>query len=82
MTGCAQAADAHLRGQGTAKNLEMAAREFTTACDGGIALACSNVGFMYKTGDGVVRDEVRALGYLTRACSLGMAQACRWLKEQ
>ena len=28
------------------------------------------------------RDEAKALGYLKRACDLGMAQACRWLKEQ
>jgi TPR repeat protein len=40
------------------------------------------VGFMYKRGDGVARNDTRALGYLTRACSHGMAQACRWLKEQ
>jgi TPR repeat protein len=37
---------------------------------------------MYKIGDGVGRDDAKALGYLKRACDLGMAQACRWLKEQ
>jgi TPR repeat protein len=37
---------------------------------------------MYRIGDGVSRDDAKALEYLKRACDLGMAQACRWLKEQ
>ena len=37
---------------------------------------------MYKIGDFVARDDTKALGYLKRACDLGMAQACRWLEEQ
>jgi TPR repeat protein len=37
---------------------------------------------MYKIGDGVSRDDSKALAYLKKACDLGMAQACRWLKEQ
>ena len=82
VTGCAQLAEAHFRGLGTAQNYEMAASEFNRACEGGLASACSNVGFMYKSGDGVARNDTKALAYLTRACSLGMAQACRWLKEQ
>ena len=82
VTGCAQLAEAHFRGLGTALNYEMAASEFNRACEGGLASACSNVGFMYKSGDGVARNDTKALAYMTRACSLGMAQACRWLKEQ
>ena len=60
----------------------MAATHFSKACDGGIALACSNIGYMYKIGDGVTRDATKALEYLKKACSLGMAQACRWLEEE
>ena len=82
MTGCAQLADAYLRGDGTAKNYERAAREYNKACAGGVASACSDIGYMYKIGDGVGRDDTKALGYLKRACDLGMARACRWLKEQ
>jgi len=82
MTGCAQLADAYLRGEGTAKNYELAAREYGKACEGGVASACSDVGYMYKIGDGVGRDDTKAIGYLKKACDLGMAQACRWLKEQ
>jgi TPR repeat protein len=37
---------------------------------------------MYKIGEGVARDDTKALGYLKKACDLGMSQACRWLKEQ
>ena len=82
MTGCAQLADAYLRGDGTAKNYDLAAREYGKACAGGVASACSDIGYMYKIGEGVARDDSKALGYLRRACDLGMAQACRWLKEQ
>ena len=82
MTGCAQLADAYLRGEGTAKNYELAEREYSKACEGGVASACSDIGYMYKIGEGVARDDTKALGYLKRACDLGMAQACRWLKEQ
>ena len=82
MTGCAQLADAYLRGEGTAKNYELAEREYSKACEGGVASACSDIGYMYKIGEGVAHDDTKALGYLKRACDLGMAQACRWLKEQ
>jgi hypothetical protein len=82
MTGCAQLADAYLRGDGTAKNYELAEREYSKACEGGVASACSDIGYMYKIGEGVARDDTKALGYLKRACDLGMVQACRWLKEQ
>jgi hypothetical protein len=82
MTGCAQLAEAYLRGDGTAKNYELAAREYNKACEGGVASACSDIGYMYKIGDGVPRDDTKALAYLKRACDLGMSQACRWLKEQ
>jgi TPR repeat protein len=43
---------------------------------------CSNLGFMYKVGDGVAKDEPRALSLLKKACELGMADACRWLAQQ
>jgi hypothetical protein len=82
MTGCAQLADAYLRGDGTAKNYELAEREYSKACEGGVASACSDIGYMYKIGEGVARDDTKALGYLKKACDLGMSQACRWLKEQ
>ena len=37
---------------------------------------------MYNLGDGVARDEVKALAYLKRACDLGLANACRLLAER
>ena len=82
MNGCAQLADAYLRGDGTTRNYDLAVRAYGKACEGGVASACSDIGYMYKIGDGIGRDDTKALGYLKRACDLGMAQACRWLKEQ
>jgi uncharacterized protein len=60
----------------------MAASMFGKACTGGVAGACSDLGYMYKVGDGIDRDQNRALTYLKKACDLGMAQACRWLREE
>lgn len=59
-----------------------AAELATRACGGGIARSCSNVGLMYRNGDGVVKDPAAARKFLTRSCSLGFADACKWLAAE
>jgi TPR repeat protein len=59
-----------------------AAPLFERACNGGHAASCSNLGLMHRRGDGVERDEAKAIAKLKRACELGMADACRWLADQ
>src|SRR5581483_11622542 len=48
----------------------------------GSATSCLNLGFMYQQGDGVPPDNAKAMTLLKRACDLGMADACRWLKTE
>ena len=55
---------------------------FAQACAGGHGRSCSNLGLMYKLGDGLPEDAVKALAYLKKACELDFADACRWLREQ
>lgn len=53
-----------------------AAELLEKACDGGYAASCSNLGLMYKRGDGLSADNTKALAYLKRTCDLGLPAAC------
>jgi TPR repeat protein len=46
-----------------------------------MANACSDLGLMYYSADGVSSDRARGLEYLKRACDLGSTRACGWLKN-
>jgi serine/threonine protein kinase/TPR repeat protein len=48
----------------------------TTACDGGSAAACNDLGVDYATGDGVARDPAKAIALYRRACKGGLPRAC------
>ena len=37
---------------------------------------------MFRTGDGVARDDAKAFAHLKRACDGGYSEACRWLDEE
>jgi TPR repeat protein len=52
-------------------------------CDAGHeARACAFVGVMYEDGrDGVDRDETKSLEAMARACTLGDARACEWVRS-
>ena len=83
MSGCDGLSGIYFRGSADiASDKARAAALATRACAGGIARACSNLGLMYKNGDGVVKDEALALNYLKQSCSLGFADACRWLASE
>lgn len=80
MSGCAGLAGIYFRGSADivadkARAAELAVR----ACEGGVARSCSNVGLMYKNGDGVAKDPEAALRFLKKSCDLGFADACKWL---
>lgn len=47
-----------------------AVRNFTIACNGGIAPACSNLGTCYEQGIGVVQSYDRAIAYYRRALAI------------
>ncbi len=67
---------------GTPTDKPRAAALALRACDGGSARSCSNVGLMYKNGDGVVKDPARALALLKKSCDLGLPAACTWLASE
>ncbi|PAF44507.1 tetratricopeptide repeat protein [Helicobacter sp. 11S02596-1] len=47
------------------------------ACDLGVDLACSNVGFLYAEGKEIAQDIKEAAVYFDKACLLGNEQACK-----
>ena len=46
------------------------------SCNAGDSLACYEIGAMFRTGDSVQRDPMRATVYLERACNEGAMPAC------
>jgi len=81
--GCGSLAAFYIDGRGPVPvDKPRAAALWEQACAGGHARSCSNIGFMFNVGDGVVKDSGKARVYLKRSCDLGFASACRWLAEQ
>lgn len=56
----------------------------TKACDGGDAAGCGSLGLMYQNGQGVTRDEFKAVSLYRKACDNGNARGCTdlgWMTE-
>ncbi|HEY1207743.1 MAG TPA: protein kinase [Terracidiphilus sp.] len=53
-----------------------AAPLYDQACNGGIATDCFILGRMYRNGDGVSRNQFRAVTLLSKACDAGIADSC------
>ena len=70
-----------MRGDGIPRDVPRAAVAFDKACSRGLAVACSNLGYMHYNADGVPRDEAKGLAYLKQACDLGYTSACRWMTD-
>ena len=49
-------------------NTEEAAVAYEQACDGGNALACTNLGYMYEHGEGVAKDLEAGLRLFRKGC--------------
>jgi TPR repeat protein len=81
-TGCDTLGVMYLKGEGgVSRDPVKAAIALEKACNGRVATACSNVGFMHHSGDGIPRDAEKGLSFLQRSCELGYARGCIWLKE-
>lgn len=50
--------------------------EYQSACNGGEAGACFNLGHMYAHGEGVTKDLVKAAEFYSKACDSGDAGGC------
>jgi TPR repeat protein len=49
---------------------------YTKACDGGIAVACYELGNLYLKGSGVKQDTARSVELLKKACAAGDQRGC------
>ena len=55
---------------------QKAAELWQKACDGGDAEGCSNLGLLYKNGQGVKQDYQKAAQLYQKACDSGEAKGC------
>jgi TPR repeat protein len=53
-----------------------AAALYRQGCDGGNAPGCTNLGFLYETGTGVVADAAQAAALYRQGCDGGNAVGC------
>jgi TPR repeat protein len=52
---------------------------FQKACDLNSGGGCSNLGLMYKKGEGVKQDDFKALKFYQKACDLNLGVSCSQL---
>jgi hypothetical protein len=70
-----------INGEGGPVDHAGAARWLETAAGGKDADSCMRLALMYHNGDGVARDEQRAVALLEEACALGAPEACQTLER-
>ncbi len=78
---CKNAARMELAGEGGSVNLVAAARWLQKAVDQQDGSSCFYLARMYHVGDGVSKDDQRAVALLEQACRLGVQPACEILKQ-
>lgn len=69
MISCYNLGRRYMQGNGVAQNTQRAREEFARACDGAIAEACNNVGYLGT-------NATERAGGFGRACQMGYQQAC------
>jgi TPR repeat protein len=81
--GCNNLGLVYLEGRlGQARDVAKAVRLLQRACDlNPRSLGCVSLGFLLHQGESVPKDELRALGLLTRACDAESWLGCYWLGE-
>jgi hypothetical protein len=62
-------------------DFKRAATFFTRACDAGDPGACTQLAYLYRSGQGVTRDTSRARKLYGQACGAGYSQACKELRS-
>src|SRR5271157_5556531 len=63
-------------GSGVQTDHAKAADLYATACDSGIAMACTDLGIDYHKGEGVAQNYARAAALYSKACNGGDATGC------
>ncbi|GAA8926925.1 hypothetical protein SLK231_01090 [Helicobacter pylori] len=54
---------------------------FEKACDLNNSFGCSALGMLYEYGQGVEKNLTKAAQFYSKACKLGLQEACEILKE-
>ena len=71
--GCREAADVYgwaaFEASDTTEDFARAAALYSRACDAGDDLGCDNLGDLYRDGNGVPHDAVKAKYYYSKSCS-------------
>ena len=62
----------HLSAGATAEQRKL----FKEDCTKGHAISCHNMGLMYNYGDGVGKDDLKALKFYTKACNKNNYESC------
>lgn len=75
---CAYAGDLNSKGgDGLNINYFKSFELFKKACDGGLAIACINVGKLYQNGQGTRLDLEKAAEYFGKACDAKYDEGCK-----
>ena len=77
VVGCANLGWIYSQGlEGAPRNYGLAAQYFNTACIGGVASSCNNLGVLYEEGRGITRNAGQALELYSLACESGIQNGC------
>jgi TPR repeat protein len=71
-------AEVYRAGLGVAKNLQLAARYYQTACKLGHPSACASFGQMQFRGQGVAPDQAQGLQAMQQTCDQGLGLGCEY----
>jgi hypothetical protein len=77
--GCSELSDvayAFAEGKDVTRSYVKSAAFYASACNGGIAAACTNLGIQYDNGEGVARDLSKAAELYQKACDGSDEQGC------
>lgn len=77
VVGCANLGWIYAQGiEGAPRNYGLAAQYFNTACIGGVASSCNNLGVLYEQGRGITQNAGQALEMYSLACEAGLHNGC------
>jgi TPR repeat protein len=71
-------AESYRAGLGVAKNMQLAARYYQSACKLGHPSACASFGQMQFRGQGVAQDQAQGLQAMMQSCDLGLGLGCEY----
>ncbi|RDU60619.1 sel1 repeat family protein [Helicobacter sp. MIT 14-3879] len=82
IVGCANLGWIYSQGiEGAPRNYGLAAQYFNTACIGGVASSCNNLGVLYEQGRGITQNAGQALEMYSLACEAGLHNGCNNYKN-